>query len=59
MRVFDEVVQRVASAGRNGKDPRVTVDLKCLDVDARVFPDLVIDKSVKPNREEFLEKSLL
>ena len=58
LRIFQKIVQRIASAGRDSKYARILVELEGLNINSRIFPDLVIDKRVKPNREQPLEYTL-
>jgi hypothetical protein len=55
--VVEQVVDRITSPGRDGQHSRIAVQRECLGIDPRIFPDLVVDKGVKPDRKKSLEES--
>jgi hypothetical protein len=58
-RTFDQIIKGVAPAGRDRQDPGMRVKPESEKINPRIFPDLVIDKGVKPGREKLLLNSLL
>ena len=42
-----EIIQDIAAARRDGDDPVMRLKLQRIQIDAGIFPDLVIDKALK------------
>src|SRR5258707_2191196 len=54
-----QVGQRVATSGRNGDDGGTDRQLQSREIGFRVFPDLGVDQTAKPEREKTVPKRRL
>ena len=57
--LVDQVVEDIAAAAGDREDARFGAHLQSLRVDPRVFPDLVVNKALEPEREHPLQHAPL
>jgi len=57
-RILKQIVDRVAPAGRDRQNARILIEPEGLNIDSRIFPYLVVNKRVEPDREHLLEYAL-
>ena len=54
-----EIIEDVASARRDGDQPVMRLEFQRVEVDRRIFPDLVVHEALEHEREQALQRAAL
>ena len=56
-RIGGEIIEDIAAARGDGDEPVMGLELQRLEIDAGIFPDLVIDKALKHQGKKPLQRA--